>query len=332
MATTMYTIQFDGDGGSPVPPSTTINLLDDHDSYSYTIPNIIPSRGADERFIYWSYWDERGDMNERTASPGNIINITKKMFPVNVDTLVFTAEWKDIDYETEHIISIQFSSDGTVSNMPTNIIDTIQEPFNPYIFHIPAQEPIRAGYIFKGWGYRGGIYKYPEHIAMDVYEDIVINLEASWELASFTIITQPQTQTITRPNQMATFQVDATGNNLSYQWQYFLSATSSWMPLTDNDTSLRCLVNGATTKELSFSKFRFGSHSMPIGNGTLPIRCLITSNNMDTLSTQEVNLILNLPTTYIKTENGWKVAALFTKTNAGWKWGTALPKTSQGWE
>lgn len=91
---------------------------------------------------------------------------------------------------------------------------------------------------------------------------------------AITIIKQP-TNITAAIGTTATFVVEATGDGLTYQWQYFTSTTNSWLDSSTSGNKTNALKVAAETHRNGYK-----------------YRCVITDANGDTVTTDEVMLTI----------------------------------------
>ena len=126
-----------------------------------------------------------------------------------------------------------------VSNLPDAQTKTIGVPLT-----ITSTVPVRPGYTFLGWARRPSASTAAYQPGDSFTIDANTVLYAVWEEASAPVITaQPQNVT-GAAGTTATLTVAATGDGLTYQWEYSKDGGSNW---------IKCTSAGSQTASFSFT-------------------------------------------------------------------------------
>ena len=128
-----YYLYYDMNGGSGGPSDQYETATDTTSTVTTQISTVEPTRSG-YTFLGWA---TTSTATKATYSPGDYVNIT-------YDDLTLYAVWKanSVTY------TLSFSANGG-SGAPSSMSGTTTS--TSYTFTIPATEPARSGYTFKGW-------------------------------------------------------------------------------------------------------------------------------------------------------------------------------------
>lgn len=174
-----FTLSYSGNGGSGVPSSQSGTSTSS--TYSFTIPATMPSRSG----YTFVEWNTSSSGSGTGYDPGDRITVSP-------GTTTLYAIWEQVTY-TCHL---NYSASGA-SNVPSNQSYTGTGTSN-HVFTISSQEPVRSGYIFKGWSIsNGGSAQYQPGDTISVGYNSTRTLYAVWESATLDITTSQGDITLT---------------------------------------------------------------------------------------------------------------------------------------
>lgn len=174
-------LNFSASGASNVPSNMSYTGTSTS-SHSFTIPSNIPTRSG----YTFVEWNTSSSGNGIGYDPGDRISVGYNQ------TETLYAVWEQITY-TCHL---NYSASGA-TNVPSNQSYTGTST-SSHVFTISSQEPVRNGYIFKGWSTSsGGSAQYQPGNTISVGYNSTMTLYAVWESAQLNITTTQSDITLT---------------------------------------------------------------------------------------------------------------------------------------
>lgn len=177
--TNNFTLAYSGNGGSGVPSSQSGTSTSS--SYSFTIPATIPSRSG----YTFVEWNTRSSGTGTGYDPGDRITVSP-------GTTTLYAIWE----QTTYTCRLNYFAPGA-TNVPSDEI-FIGTSTSNHLFTISSQEPVKSGYIFKGWSTSSvGGAQYQPGDTISVGYNSTKSLYAVWESASLEITSTQGDVTLT---------------------------------------------------------------------------------------------------------------------------------------
>lgn len=317
-------VTYDGNGhdGGYVPahnnPVVGEDILSGH-NFNYIVLSGTPTRnGYDFEGWYCSY-------NGNIYQEGETITISAYS---NVN-LVLTAMWIESQPDTPsknyYTYKIIYNLGDNVTGAPDNIEESIEHGDDTIVYlskpniSRPGYELENVVYYIDG-EYQGQITD--TEIAITIYCEMTIDVTANWQPIPIIIIEDAHTDTpVIKAGDPIVLSINASGYNLSYQWQYSHNSGVVWSNLLETDPS----VTGANANTVTIIEC-YPDYSDYLW------RCIITSENGETAESDNVtfSVIIKRPM-YVKTQDGWVPCKLKIKTSNGWRSGNIKSKTVFGW-
>lgn len=210
------TITYNANGGSGAPASVTVPY-----GGAYTIPTEVPTRDG----YTFQHWLNSG-VNLPPMKPGSKI---KPYINLNL-----YAVWKQNP-------SVTYDANGGyfTKSMP------IDYPSPKELYEITDVKPVREGYTFVGWDYKGTTYQSGSTYDLNKsYDDITFT--AVWEKAQYTLTLEEDA------NVKLTFDEPTgvkTGNKYAYETEFVFRA--------EGDGTVRVYVNGVLISPQDDGKYHF---------------------------------------------------------------------------